>query len=41
MAAQEIKMKESVLGQASEAVAEEVNQEQVAEMPALIPDRYP
>ena len=40
MAAQEIKMKESVLGQVAETVAEEVNQEwAVAKMPALIPDR--
>jgi hypothetical protein len=34
-----MKTKESVLGQVSETVAEEVNDDQVAAMPALIPDR--
>ena len=32
-------MKESVLGQVSETVVEEVNDDRVAAMPALIPDR--
>jgi hypothetical protein len=39
MAAQEIKMKESFLGQVTETVVDEVNDERVAEMSALIPDR--